>query len=95
MLEDRLRSVGGATGTRYGAELLDAVLAPSSGALVLRTDPREQEGVRQLFRAAMAFVRNPRMHRLKEYRRQKARAFVRLVGVLLLLVGEGERRQRL
>ncbi len=94
VLEDRLRSVGGVPGAIYGVELLDAVLGPQSGTLVFSADSREQEGVRQLFRGAMAFVRNPPMHRLKEYRRQTARSFVRLVDALLLLLAEGERRRK-
>lgn len=89
VLEDRLRQAAGEKGlSLHGVALVDAVLAPDKGYLVLSSHSGEQEGVRMLYRGAMQFIRNPPMHKLIEYPENMARLFLRLIDALLQVLKE-------
>jgi len=90
VLEDRLRSAGGARSSLHGVKLVDAVLTPGKEKLSFSAHPAEQDGVRMLFRGAMQFIRNPPMHKLIEYREGRAQLLIRLIDSLLQLLKEGE-----
>jgi predicted transcriptional regulator with HTH domain len=90
VLEDRLRTAGGARSSLHGINLVDAVLTPGKEKLSFSEHPAEQEGVRMLFRGAMQFIRNPPMHKLIEYPEGMAQLLIRLIDSLLLLLKEGE-----
>ncbi len=90
LLEDRLRTVGGAPSSLTGVSLVDAVLTPGKEKLSFSAHPAEQDGVRMLFRGAMQFIRNPPMHKLIEYPEDTAQLLIRLIDSLLQLLKEGE-----
>jgi hypothetical protein len=90
VLEDRLRTVGGADSTLHGVGLVDAVLGSERPTLVFSSHPGEQDGVRMLYRGAMQFIRNPPMHKYIEYSESTARLLIRLIDSLLQLLSEGE-----
>lgn len=93
VLEHRLRSVGGIDRNLYGARLVDSVVG-ENGVLIFSSNPREQEGVKMLYRGAMQFIRNPPMHNLIEYKEITARLYVRLIDTLLQFLTELQPRHR-
>jgi hypothetical protein len=91
VLEDRLRQVGGeAVSGLHGVSLVDGVLAPEKGTLILSKHTGEQQGVHMLYRGAMQFIRNPPMHNIIEYQASTARILIRLIDTLLTLLAEAK-----
>jgi hypothetical protein len=93
ILEDRLREKGEAGSDLHGVGLVDALLVPGTEKLIFSTQKSEQEGVRFLYRGAMQFIRNPPMHKLREYREDNARLLIRLIDSLLQLLSQAELKQ--
>jgi hypothetical protein len=93
VLEERLRAASGCSSKLYGVDLVEAALSVDRGVLVFSPHTGEQDGVKNLYKGAYQFIRNPVMHRLIEYREDTARLFIRLIDSLLQLLSEAKKKQ--
>lgn len=92
VLEERLRAASGCSHQLYGVDLVEAALSVDRGVLVFSAHTGEQDGVKNLYKGAYQFIRNPVMHRLIEYREDTARLLIRLTDSLLQLLAEAKRK---
>lgn len=76
---------------KFGVRLVDSVLKPSEATLRFSDHDGEQDGVWQLYRGAMQFIRNPPMHKLIDYDKDRVHALIRLMDGLLQLLAETQK----
>jgi hypothetical protein len=88
ILEDRLRSLAPEKKDEYGVKLVDAIFEFGKGSVQVSDRFGEQDGIKQLYRGALQFIRNPPMHKLVTYEEETARILLRLIDALLVLLTE-------
>ncbi|MCB9434197.1 MAG: hypothetical protein H6668_19670 [Ardenticatenaceae bacterium] len=76
---------------KFGVRLVDSVLKPPDATLRFSDHGGEQDGVWQLYRGAMQFIRNPPMHKLIDYDQGRVHALIRLMDGLLQLLAETQK----
>jgi hypothetical protein len=93
VLEDRVRSRIGAAPETLGLNLMTEAFRTQTGRLVVSSVEAEQEGVHQLFRGIIGFLKNPPSHRIiTTYTREQAVAVVEFVDFLLGILGTAQDR---
>jgi len=72
-VEEKVRTISGASSGDIGVNLMTYALHPKRGSLAINTCklPAEQEGVYNLFKGAIAFFKNPSSHRTVNYEDRK------------------------
>jgi hypothetical protein len=84
ILEERIRAKIKASPESHGVDLVQEAYHPKMGKLVFGQTEAEREGLFQLFRSSILFLRNPPSHRfIKEYSEFEIFEMVCLVNLLL------------
>ena len=95
ILEERIRAKIGASYERSGTDLINDALNPKTGKLTFGKTTAEQEGLFQLYRGSILFLRNPPSHRfVEDYSEFEVFEIVILVNLLLNILNKCQFRSQ-
>jgi len=94
LLEDRLMKIVGSrvTATSYGKPMVEHMLSAKSGRLIISDEPNEQDGICNLFKGSVQYMRNPVAHKNISYTDIQAWQVIIFVDYLLGLLGQAKLR---
>lgn len=83
ILEDRVRKLSGLGSSSSGLDLVTSAFGTKTPRLRVSDHAPEQEGIHQLFRGVIGFIRNPVHHRIESIQKERAVQIVGFIDYLL------------